>query len=87
MRAKSELKTILDFASDEEAERFVESADLTDFDLSDMKPMHFDFGDDANDVHLRLPASLLDAIKSKAKERGVTSARIIRDALEQALAK
>lgn len=87
MRAKSELKTIPDFASDEEAELFVESADLTEFDLSDMTPMHFDFADDRKDVHVRLPASLLDAIKSKAKERGVTSARIIRDALEQALAK
>ena len=30
--------------SDEEAERFVENADLSEYDLLDMKPLRFEFG-------------------------------------------
>ena len=37
------LKTIPAFNTDEEAERFVDEANLADYDLSGFKPMHFEF--------------------------------------------
>jgi predicted DNA binding CopG/RHH family protein len=45
-------KKIPAFKSDEEAERFVDTADLTDYDLSGAKPVRFEFekrGIDADD--------------------------------------
>ncbi|UNE54403.1 CopG family antitoxin [Bartonella machadoae] len=30
------------FKTDEEAENFVDTADLTDYDLTDFKPVHFE---------------------------------------------
>jgi hypothetical protein len=35
------LKPLPVLMSDEEAEHFVENADLTEYDLSQFKPMHF----------------------------------------------
>ena len=36
------LKQIPTFKSDEAAERFVENADLSEYDLSGFRPMHFE---------------------------------------------
>jgi len=56
-------KTIQRFASDEEAERFVETADLSDYDLSGFKRVSFEFeGKDAQ-INMRVPRPLLEAVK------------------------
>ncbi|WP_375616745.1 CopG family antitoxin [Bartonella sp. AP58NXGY] len=39
----SKLKQIPVFKTDEEAENFVDTADLTDYDLTDFKSVHFEF--------------------------------------------
>ncbi|UTO28701.1 CopG family antitoxin [Bartonella harrusi] len=39
----SQLKQMPVFKTDEEAENFVDTADLTDYDLTDFKPVHFEF--------------------------------------------
>jgi predicted DNA binding CopG/RHH family protein len=76
-----ELKT------DEEAERFVAEADLTEYDFSEMKPFRFEFEKKEARVNMRLPASLLDAVKSKAQKRGIPYQRLIREAIEEAVSK
>jgi predicted DNA binding CopG/RHH family protein len=80
-------KRIPIFESDEEAERFVETADLTEYDLSQFKPARFEFEKKAARVNMRLPEPLLAAVKARAKARGIPYQRFIREALEQALAK
>jgi predicted DNA binding CopG/RHH family protein len=71
--------------TDEEAERFVETADLTEYDLSQFKPVRFEFEKKAARVNMRLPEPLLEAVKARAKARGIPYQRFIREALEQAV--
>jgi predicted DNA binding CopG/RHH family protein/uncharacterized DUF497 family protein len=80
-------KKIPIFESDEEAERFVETADLTEYDLSQFKPVRFEFARKDARVNMRLPEPLLAAVKARAKARGIPYQRFIREALEQAVAK
>ncbi len=79
-------KRIPVFESDEEAERFVETADLTEYDLSQFKPVRFEFARKDARVNMRLPESLLAAVKARAKARGIPYQRFIREALEHAVA-
>ena len=51
--------------SDDEAEEFVETADLSDYDLSGFKPMRFEVEPKAASLNTRLPSSLLKATKGK----------------------
>lgn len=78
-------KKIPRFASDDDAERFVETADLSEYDLSGFKPVHFEFSPKDARVNFRVPAQLLDAVKAKAAARGVPYQRFIREALERAV--
>jgi predicted DNA binding CopG/RHH family protein len=75
------------FESGEEAERFVETADLTEYDLSQFKPVQFEFEKKAARVNMRLPEPLLAAVKARARARGIPYQRFIREALEQAVAR
>ncbi len=75
------------FRTDEEAERFVEEADLTEYDLTQFKPVRFEFEKKAARVNMRLPETLLNAVKARAEARGIPYQRFIREALEQALAR
>ena len=68
--------------SDDAAEDFVASADLTSYDLSGFKPMHFEIEPNSAALNMRLPASLLEALKSKAKAKGVPYTRYVRMLLE-----
>jgi predicted DNA binding CopG/RHH family protein len=78
-------KKIPVFHTDEEAERFVETADLTEYDLSQFKPVRFEFEKKAARVNMRLPEPLLEAVKERAKARGIPYQRYIRETLEQAV--
>ena len=71
--------------TDEEAERFVAEADLTEYDFSKMVPMHFEFAKKDERVNMRLPSDLLAAVKAKAKSRGLPYQRFIREVLERAV--
>jgi predicted DNA binding CopG/RHH family protein len=70
---------------DEEAEKFVAEADLAQYDLSDMKTMHFEFQTESERVNMRLPKPLLDAVKASPAKAGVHYQRFIRLALEAAV--
>lgn len=85
MNDKRKLKNLPVLKTDEEAEGFVEEADLTEYDLSGFKPARFEFQKKDARVNMRLPESLLAALKQQAKERGIPYQRFIREALEQAV--
>lgn len=71
--------------TDDEAERFVADADLTEYDLSGMRLVRFEFQPKSERVNMRLPKSLLDAVKAAAAKAGMPYQRFIRQALENAL--
>lgn len=73
------------FKSDKEAEEFVEHADLTEYNLSDMRPIRFEFQPKSERVNMRLPRQLLDAVRASAARAGVPYQRFIRQALEDAV--
>lgn len=73
--------------TDEEAERFVETADLTEYDLSQFKPARFEFVAKTERVNMRLPKPLLDGVKARAEAEGMPYQRYIRMALEEAISK
>ena len=71
--------------SDEAAEAFVAESDLTQFDLSEMQPVRFEFQPKSERVNMRLPRALLDAVRARAAKEGVPYQRFIRQALEAAV--
>lgn len=73
--------------SDEDAERFVEEADLTECDLSQMVPVSYEFEKKAAALNMRLPQGLLDAVKAKAAAKGVPLTQYVRLLIEQDIAK
>ncbi|HQT89392.1 MAG TPA: CopG family antitoxin [Acidiphilium sp.] len=68
--------------SDEVAEAFVANAELSQYDLSGFKPMRFEIEPKSAALNMRLPASLLAALKAKAKANGVPYTRYVRMLLE-----
>jgi predicted DNA binding CopG/RHH family protein len=73
------------FKTDAEAERFVAPADLTKYDLSGAKLVRFEFEKKDGQLNMRVPTSLLNAIKARAKVRGIPYTRLIRETLEHAM--
>ena len=85
--SKDDLKPMPTFGSDEEAERFVDTADLSEYDLSGFKPVRFEFEKKAAQLNMRIPQPLLDAVKNKAKARGMPFTRYVRWLIEQDVAR
>ena len=71
--------------TDEEAEEFVANADLTEYDLSEVRTILFEFQPKSERVNMRLPKPLLDAVKASAAKAGVPYQRFIRQVLEAAV--
>lgn len=71
--------------SDADAEKFVATADLSLYDLSGFKPMHFEIERKSAALNMRLPVSLLEALKEKAKAKGIPYTRYVRMVLESDL--
>lgn len=83
---KANLKPMPSLSSDDDAEAFVATADLAQHDLSGFKPMRFEIEPKAAALNMRLPASLLDAVKAKAKAQGIPYTRYVRMLLESDVA-
>lgn len=79
-------KPMPSLASDVAAENFVETADLSQYDLSGFKPMSFEFEPKVAALNMRLPQSLLDALKIKAQKKGIPYTRYVRLLLENDVA-
>ena len=80
------LKKMPSLRSDAVAERFVATADLTEYDLSGFKPMRFEIEPKSAALNMRLPRKLLDAVKSEARAREIPYTRYVRMLLEKAVA-
>jgi predicted DNA binding CopG/RHH family protein len=74
------------FKSDAEAERFVSHADSTRYDLSGSKPVQFEFEKKTAQLNMRLPKPLLDAVKSRARGRGIPYTRFLRELIAMGIA-
>jgi len=77
---------MLPLRSDKEAEDFVANADLLQYDLSGFKPMHFEVEPKSASLNMRLPVSLLDAVKARARAKGIPYTRYVRLLLESDVA-
>ncbi|OLP56593.1 hypothetical protein BJF92_10880 [Rhizobium rhizosphaerae] len=82
---KADLKPLPKLTSDDEAERFVETSDLTHYDLSGFKPVRFEFERKSAQLNMRVPASLLTEVKRQAAARNIPYTRLIREMLEEGL--
>ena len=79
------LKPPLRLSTDEEAERFVNEANLTDYEFSQIAPVQFEFEKFARN-NMRLPEPLLKAVYAKAQALGLPFQRLIRESIERAVA-
>ena len=62
MTDRKDLKPLPVLKTDEEAERFVDEADLTEYDLSPFQPARFEFHRKTASVHLRMSEPNLNVI-------------------------
>ncbi len=78
-------KKIPTFTTDQEAEDFINSADLSDYDLSGARLVRFEFKPKDHRITMRLPESLYKTLRTKADGSGIPYQRFIRQAIETAL--
>ena len=71
--------------TDEEAEAFLDQ-DLSDLDFSRFKAGQPEYERKDARLTMRLPQPMLDAVKRQAQERGIPYQRLVREAIEKALA-
>jgi predicted DNA binding CopG/RHH family protein len=87
MKSKRQrLKKLPILKTDAAAENFVAMADLSQYDLSAMVPVRFEFKPKTERVNMRLSKGLLDSVKARAARAGVSYQRFIRETLERAVA-
>jgi predicted DNA binding CopG/RHH family protein len=72
--------------TDREAERFVDTADLSQYDFSKFKRTSFEFEPKSKSVTMRLPESLLAAVRARAEKQGMPYQKLIRIAIENLVA-
>jgi predicted DNA binding CopG/RHH family protein len=71
--------------TDRQAEAFL-AQDLSNIDFSQFKAARFEFEKKDEQINMRMPKSLLAAVKARAKARGIPYTRLIRETLERAMA-
>jgi predicted DNA binding CopG/RHH family protein len=71
--------------TDRQAEAFL-AQDLSNLDFSQFKPARFEFERKDEQINMRVPKQLLEAVKARAKVRGIPYTRLIRETLERAMA-
>lgn len=71
--------------TDKQAEAFL-ARDLSNLDFSQFKTVRFEFEKKDDQINMRVSKQLLEAVKARAKARGIPYTRFIRETLEQAMA-
>jgi predicted DNA binding CopG/RHH family protein len=77
-------KKVPHLKNDKQAEAFL-AQDLSNLDFSQFKPARFEFEKKDEQINMRVPKQLLEAVKARAKMRGIPYTRLIRETLEQAM--
>jgi predicted DNA binding CopG/RHH family protein len=70
--------------TDAEAEAFL-ARDLSDLDFAQFKTVRFEFERKDGQINMRVPKPLLNAVKDRARARGIPYTRFIREILERAI--
>lgn len=78
------MKKVPPMTTDSEAEAFLDQ-DLSDLDFAQFKPVSWEVEPKAARINMRLPEKLMQALKERAKQRGIPYQRLIREALEREL--
>jgi len=78
-------KKIPAFKSGAAVERLVDSADLGEYDLSGFRRVRFEFEKRTAQLNTHVPKPLLEAVKKRARARGIPYTRFVREAMEMAL--
>ncbi|MBV8444168.1 MAG: hypothetical protein JO312_27020 [Hyphomicrobiales bacterium] len=78
-------KKFPDLKSDEDADAWLQGADLTEYDLSGMKKVRFELTRKDASISLRLPAVLLATLKANAAKANMPTQRLIRMMIEAQL--
>ena len=84
-RSSDMSKKLPDLKSDEEADAWLKGADLTEYDLSDMKKVRFELTRKNASISLRLPAALLASLRAEAAKANMPTQRLIRMLIEAQL--
>jgi predicted DNA binding CopG/RHH family protein len=79
------MKKLPELKTDNDAEDFIDTVDLTEYDLSVLVPMKFEFQKKERSIILRLSDPLLEAIKQEATRSNMPYQRFIRQTLENAV--
>lgn len=79
------MRKVPEFKSDAEAEAFFDQ-DLSDLDFSQFKATRLEVVSKAEQLNMQVPEALLDALKSRAKARGISYTLYIREVLERDVA-
>ena len=74
------------FRSDRAAAAYVDSVDLSQYDLRGAQMVRFETKPNDKSINLRLPGELYDAVRARATRAGLPYQRFIRLALERAIA-
>ena len=78
-------KKVPQLKTDRQAEAFL-AQDLSNLDFSQFKPARFEFEKKDEQINMRVPKPLLEAVKARARARGIPYTRFIRETLERAMA-
>jgi predicted DNA binding CopG/RHH family protein len=78
-------KKFPDLKSDDEADVWLQDADLTEYDLSGMKKVRFELARKDASISLRLPAALLATLRANAAKANIPTQRLIRMMIEAQL--
>jgi predicted DNA binding CopG/RHH family protein len=75
-------KTVPVMATDAEAEALLDQ-DLSDLDPAQFRPLTWEAFPKTARINMRLPEPLMEALKTRAAQRGIPYQRLIREALER----
>ena len=78
-------KKFPDLKSDEDADAWLQGADLTEYDLSGIKKVRFELARKDASISLRLPAALLATLRANAAKAKMPTQRLIRMMIEAQL--
>lgn len=85
MSSKDKFRELPPLLSDEEAEKFTEEADLSEYDLSGFKPVRFEYLQKDARMEVRLPRDQLEALKRAAKQQGIPYTRLVRRFIDEGM--